>query len=232
VQVKQQDVLQHYLVELLKEVDEKQSVEPAQPTDAAEEILTKTTSRAASLPRRLSETEQAELNEAIETQFSSVEYEEAAGAELRGFEYDPQWREKPLQALTFSVGELNLAVPLTMLNRVQPLENVTAIYSSSPQYLGLITSTLGHQIRVVNTMALVMPEKNDETVKESYTHVLMAEGYSWGLGVSTVEDSIVLCPDEVQWRINDSKRPWFAGIIKDRMCGLLDMYELDKILTE
>jgi purine-binding chemotaxis protein CheW len=36
----------------------------------------------------------------------------------------------------------------------------------------------------------------------------------------------LLSKDKVQWRTSAGKRPWLAGMVKDRMCALLHVTEL------
>lgn len=196
MQVKQKDLLQDYLIELLKEVDEPVQIK--------------------------------ESKESIEEPADVIVCEQEATEQT----YDSGWREKPLQCLTFAVGELHLAAPLAMLSRVQPLQNISPIYSKSSIYLGLMTAAMGNQIRVVDTMKLIMPEKSNMEISNQYSHVILAEGKDWGLAVTGIADSLSLQPDDVQWRPASGKTPWFAGTVVDRMCALLDIQELDKLLTE
>jgi purine-binding chemotaxis protein CheW len=40
--------------------------------------------------------------------------------------------------------------------------------------------------------------------------------------INTVE----LNKSDVKWRNNSNKRPWLAGMVKDRMCALINVAEL------
>jgi purine-binding chemotaxis protein CheW len=36
----------------------------------------------------------------------------------------------------------------------------------------------------------------------------------------------------VQWREQKGKRPWLAGMVKQRMCALIDVYQLVTMLNQ
>jgi purine-binding chemotaxis protein CheW len=41
-----------------------------------------------------------------------------------------------------------------------------------------------------------------------------------------------LSKEDVKWRTNDSKRPWLAGVIKEKMCALIDVNNLNALLEK
>jgi len=143
--------------------------------------------------------------------------------------------EAAVQCLLFSVGAVKMAIPLKRLSRVQVLQQVTAIVPRADIYCGLLYS-LGQQVRVVDTQRLIMPERYDAEAAARYSHVIVMESAAgpsgvWGLAVNEIAESVVLEPGDIQWRKSDSKHPWLAGILRQCMCVLLDVDQLDKILT-
>jgi purine-binding chemotaxis protein CheW len=42
----------------------------------------------------------------------------------------------------------------------------------------------------------------------------------------------MLQPDDVKWRTSASKRPWLAGVIKEKMCALIDVDNLIYLLEK
>lgn len=143
--------------------------------------------------------------------------------------------ETAIRCLLFSVGAVSMAIPLKRLSRVQVLQQITAIVPRAEIYCGLLYS-LGQQVRVVDTQRLIMPERYDAEAAACYSHVIVMESATgssgvWGLAVNEIAESVVLDPGDIQWRKSGSKHSWLAGILRKRMCVLLDVDQLDKILT-
>lgn len=219
MQIKQEHLLQGYLQDLLNDV----SVKGISETD---EIKIE---KAGTLENTESKKEEALSELTLEAKEKA---KEKTNEKTDSLFYDTQWKEKPFQALVFSVGELKLAAPLIMLNRVQVLDKLSLIQANRKIDMGMMTSVQGCQIKVLDTMQLMMPEKNSQNTVDSYQQVIMVEGKGWGLAVTDISDSIHLNPSEIQWRGEESKRPWIAGIIREKMCCLLDLQRLDKLLTD
>ena len=84
----------------------------------------------------------------------------------------------------------------------------------------------------MNTALWVMPEKCDETLKNSlnYQYVVMLGNSNWGLSAESLVDTVTLEQEDVKWLDAPNKRPWLAGLVKERMCALLDVESLIKLL--
>jgi purine-binding chemotaxis protein CheW len=79
-----------------------------------------------------------------------------------------------------------------------------------------------------------MPEKCDDTLINSlnYQYVIMLSNSQWGLMAEHLVDTVTLEQDQVKWLDKPSKRPWLAGLVKERMCALLDVEALIKLLDD
>jgi purine-binding chemotaxis protein CheW len=90
------------------------------------------------------------------------------------------------------------------------------------------------QINVVDTALWVMPEKCDESLLASlsYQYIVMLSGSQWGLSAENLVDTVTLEQEDVKWLDAPSKRPWLAGLVKERMCALLDVEALIKLLDD
>jgi len=90
------------------------------------------------------------------------------------------------------------------------------------------------KINVVDTALWVMPEKCDEKMKSSlnYQYVIMLSNSAWGLTAENLVDTVILKQDEVKWLDTPSKRPWLAGLVKEKMCALLDVDSLIQLLND
>ncbi len=60
----------------------------------------------------------------------------------------------------------------------------------------------------------------------------MLSDSSWGPMAENLVDTVMLKQDEVKWLDSSTKRPWLAGLVKDKMCALLDVDALIQLLNE
>ncbi|MDO6506932.1 chemotaxis protein CheW [Colwellia sp. 4_MG-2023] len=146
---------------------------------------------------------------------------------------DKTYRDGDFQALFFNVGGLTVAVPLVELGGIHPIEKTTALMGKPEWYKGVMLYR-DEKINVVDTALWVMPEKCDEKMKDSlnYQYVIMLGNSAWGLTAENLVDTVVLKQEEVKWLDAPSKRPWLAGLVKDKMCALLDVNSLIQLLND
>ncbi len=139
----------------------------------------------------------------------------------------PQWAQQRFEVLLFSVGGLNLAVPLVELGAIHALEGreLTPIFGQIDWFLGLLPLKEG-ALRVIDTAKVVMPERYDDAMPGAYRYVITLSGSDWGLGVDVIHDSVQLLPEAVRWRGSRGKRPWLAGTVVEQMCALIDAAQL------
>jgi len=79
-----------------------------------------------------------------------------------------------------------------------------------------------------------MPEKCNEELLSAldYQYVIMLNDSAWGLSAERLVDTVTLKQEDVKWLDSPSKRPWLAGLVKDRMCALIDVDSLIKLLEK
>lgn len=142
----------------------------------------------------------------------------------------PAWAQKNFEVLLFDVAGLTLAVPLIALGQIQPITDaLTPLFGQADWFMGIQPTPAG-KIRTVNTAKFVMPERYDEAFLDSAKYVISIAGVPWGLAVDSVKQPVTLAPEDVKWRGERSKRPWLAGMVKERMCALLDVPRIGQML--
>ena len=143
------------------------------------------------------------------------------------------YREGSFQALYFDVGGLTLAVPLIELGGIHQVDKTTSLMGKPKWFKGIMLCR-DEKINVVDTALWVMPEKYDEKLKNSlnYQYIIMLNKSGWGLSAENLIDTVTLSQDEVKWVDSPSKRPWLAGLVKDKMCALFDVESLIKLLND
>jgi purine-binding chemotaxis protein CheW len=144
---------------------------------------------------------------------------------------DKNYRNGSFQAMFFDVAGLTIAVPLIELGGIHNDDKTTSLMGKPDWFTGVMLHR-DEKINVVNTALWVMPEKCDETLKNSlnYQYVVMLGNSHWGLSAESLVDTVTLEQEDVKWLDASNKRPWLAGLVKERMCALLDVESLIKLL--
>ncbi|MBL4899266.1 MAG: chemotaxis protein CheW [Colwellia sp.] len=143
------------------------------------------------------------------------------------------YREGSFQVLYFDVGGLTLAVPLIELGGIHQVDKTTSLMGKPKWFKGIMLYR-EEKINVVDTALWVMPEKYNEKLKNSlnYQYIIMLNKSGWGLSAENLIDTVTLSQDDVKWVDSPSKRPWLAGLVKDKMCALLDVDSLIQLLND
>ena len=143
------------------------------------------------------------------------------------------YRQGDFQAMFFDVAGLTIAVPLIELGGIHKVSKITSLMGKPEWFKGVMLHR-EDKINVVDTALWVMPEKYDETLKNSinYQYIIMLNDSSWGLMAEYLVDTVTLKQNEVKWLDGDNKRPWLSGLVKEKMCALLDVSALIKLLDE
>ncbi len=141
--------------------------------------------------------------------------------------------EQEFQVLYFSVAGLILAVPLVSLGGIVNVSNCTKL-PGRPNWFRGVQTNREQKINVVDTAAWVMPEKYTDELKESisYEYVVLLEGSDWGLACESLMSAETIDKTKVNWRQKTGKRPWLAGVVKDKMCGILNVGALTFMLDK
>lgn len=137
------------------------------------------------------------------------------------------------QALFFEVAGLTLALPLTELGGIHKLEKIGPLFGKPDWFKGVMLHR-DEKLTVVDTARWVMPEKYNEKLAESikYQYLIMLDDSHWGLACERLITTSVLQPSDVKWREGNSKRPWLAGMVKEKMCALVNVKQLIVLLNK
>lgn len=136
------------------------------------------------------------------------------------------------QVLFFELAGLTLAVPLVELGGIVNIKRVSTIVGRPRWYLGM-QEHRGSQINVIDTCSWVMPEKVDTLAQAiEYKYIALLGQSQWGLAFNRVVKTNRLKKSQVQWRQRPGKRPWLAGVVKQQMCGIIDVQTLICMLNQ
>ncbi len=195
-----------YLDSLLREVGEKREDLPEVPqaTEVAE-----------IRPEPLLQDEQE-----IVTVPGEVEEAVAEGAALV-----PEWAEEPFQCLLFTLRGMTLAVPLLSLDSIMKWEEeVTPIPGQPDWHMGVVLHR-DQQVVVVDTAQLLIPERlgRADEKRERGSHILVIGGGTRGLACDSLAKPITLRKGDVRWSVAGGSRPWVAGTVVEKLCILLNV---------
>lgn len=140
-------------------------------------------------------------------------------------------RTQDFQVLYFEVNGVTFAVPLDELGGIHRMGSLNHLIGRPAWYLGLQTNK-DNQLDVVDTAKWVMAEKlHDDSYKEGYQYIVMLGESMWGLASTQLMGTELLSTEKVRWRELAGKRPWLAGMVKEKMCALIHVEALIAMLN-
>jgi len=148
----------------------------------------------------------------------------------------PEWGRAAFKALYFNVGEITLAAPLEKLSGIlTECDEIKVMPGNSARYLGVLVYR-GKTIRVIDFEGLMAElsgeprvPSGDETLPPN--RIILIEGEQIGIACRNVAEVEEIEPNDVRWRTGSTKRPWYRGIVIERMCALLDVDALLSLLN-
>ena len=137
------------------------------------------------------------------------------------------------QVLLFEVAGMTLAVPLTELGGIHQIESINPLFGKPDWFKGILLHR-ENKYNVVDTAKWIMPKKSAEKLAESteYKYLIVLGESGWGLGCESLVATEVLLPDEVKWRNVESSRSWLSGMVKKKMCALMNVQQLINMLNQ
>ncbi len=152
--------------------------------------------------------------------------------------YDiPVWGIAPFKALFFNVGETTLAAPLEKLGAVlTDCDEIKVLPGTSAYYLGVMVHC-GNTIRIIDFERFVAESSGAEMNSSAAglmppNRIILIEGEGIGIACRDVAEVEEIDPSTVRWRSGKSSRPWYRGIVVEKMCALLDIDMLMSVLND
>jgi purine-binding chemotaxis protein CheW len=154
----------------------------------------------------------------------------APGASLSE-NWESTQRGEDFQVLYFDVNGVTFAVPLDELGGIHRIGEMSHLIGRPAWYLGLQTNK-EEQLDVVDTAKWVMSDRLiDDSYKEAYQYVVMLGESKWGLASTQLKGTELLNTEKVRWREQAGKRPWLAGMVKEKMCALIHVEAMISMLN-
>jgi purine-binding chemotaxis protein CheW len=137
------------------------------------------------------------------------------------------------QVLLFEVAGMTLAVQLTELGGIHKVESVNPLFGKPDWFKGVLLNR-DEKYNVVDTAKWIMPKKSAEKLTGSteYKYLILLGDSGWGLGCENLIATETLVPDEVKWRNVEGSRSWLSGMVKKKMCALMNVQQLINMLNQ
>lgn len=212
------------IAKLLEQVTDKKTEQPV--------LEAQSTQSTPAFEQAVPEASQNQIAQEIKEQITSAEHTVSAEQILAAQSQDDYF-DGQFQALFFEVAGLTLAVPLKALGGIHELGEINQLFGKPKWFKGVMLNR-DEKLNVVDTARWVMPEKYDEKLEASlnYKYLITLGDSQWGLLAEKLINNITLSKEDVKWRTNQSKRPWLAGVIKEKMCALIDVNNLNTLLEK
>ena len=141
--------------------------------------------------------------------------------------------DENFQTLIFHMQRLSLAVPLIKLGGIHTYESaeVTPLFGCPNWFLGLLPSARGNLL-LVDTFRLLMPEKHTASINQEYQYAIVLDDSPWALACMDVGDAKLLNRREIRWSQSHSRKQWFAGMLVQPMCALLEVDALIQLFND
>jgi len=175
--------------------------------------------------------EQKQFREASVTEGTDVSKQDNGSGGNDWNTWENVRRTSDFQVLYFDVNGVKFAVPLDELGGIHQIADLNNLIGRPKWYLGLQTNR-ENQLDVVDTARWVMANKlTDDSYKDDYQYIVMLGESFWGLACGELQGTELLDCDNVRWREQVGKRPWLAGMVKDKMCALIHVEALVAMLN-
>jgi purine-binding chemotaxis protein CheW len=145
---------------------------------------------------------------------------------------EPTIPNTEFQALFFEIAGLTLAVPLTELGGIHQIDTINPLFGKPSWFKGVMLHK-DQKFNVVDTAKWIMPEKSAEKLAETvkYQYLILIDESGWGLACERLVTTSTLQPEDVKWRSVEANRPWLAGMVKNKMCALVNVQQLVAMLN-
>lgn len=138
----------------------------------------------------------------------------------------PLWSTQPFQCMFFRVGKMLLAAPLITLREVVKHDPaITKNLPGQPSWSRGIVDHRGEIINLVDPGNLLVGNRH-EADSRCHRYILLTDRPGIGFLCHDFVDMCKLDPTTVYWYQNRHKRPWLAGIHRERLCTIIDIEKL------
>jgi purine-binding chemotaxis protein CheW len=135
----------------------------------------------------------------------------------------------PFRVLLFDLNGLQLAMNTEDVKAILPWPALPLVQNqqtkNKPVFMGSY-----NQIKIINTAHIMLPIKHQHDIAEPNFIIVVGAG-EWALSCHKINAVIDLLPQEIRWRNNIGTRPWLAGMSIEKSCSIINITELENLLS-
>lgn len=136
------------------------------------------------------------------------------------------WQESEFDCLLFSIGGLNLAIPMVLLGTIHPIGPLNSLFGQPKWLMGLMSLKDNESLRLVDTARIVLDARYRAEDSSNYQYAIGIYGTPWALACDRVIGAKKMTQSAIKWRSDRKSRPWLMGTLKEEMCALIDAQAL------
>lgn len=145
---------------------------------------------------------------------------------------EPEAKPDTEQLLYFEARGITYAALLSDLGGIYRLEQLSSLFGQPAWFLGVQTER-ELQLNVVDLATWVTGcQAIGNQEQKKYQYVIKLGSSLWGLACDNLLGTDFIHKDQVRWRIDPVNRPWLSGLVKHRMCALLNVNSLVSMLNQ
>lgn len=127
----------------------------------------------------------------------------------------------PGRCAVIRIGDLRLALPLTELCGIRRQAQRPSRLPGQPAWVLGIAGASGDRVLVVD--AAMLMARGGVPGEYPDLHLVTIAAGRWALACNGVESTIPIAAGAVRWRERREEDPWFAGVVADELCTLIDV---------
>lgn len=127
----------------------------------------------------------------------------------------------PGRCAVIRLGTLRLALPLSELYGIRRQADRLSRLPGQPAWVLGVSGMGGDRVVVVDTA--MMLARGGAPQEYPDLHLVTIAAARWALACNGVETAISLAANAVRWRERREEDPWFAGVVADELCTLVDV---------
>jgi hypothetical protein len=136
------------------------------------------------------------------------------------------------QVLLCSVANITIAIPLVELGGIHKLTKIAPM-AKQPSWCKGIFLKGSEKFICIDAAEWLIPSKYASSSDgEAYKFAVQLGKSQYMLCCNSINTTVEVSCHDVKWRENPATRPWLAGLLKERMCALIDGATLVKEVLE
>ena len=158
---------------------------------------------------------------------------------ISNFKGIPSWAKDPFSCHLFKVSGLVIGIPSVFIREINSFvlneKNVFQIENKfNLNLLGEVKFVNLNKecvyFPVIDTANLIIPESYDPSMIDEYKYIIRFNDFNWLLAIDSIGGEIKVNAKDVRWRTDYTRRKWLSGTLIDKMCALIDVDMIDKIM--